>query len=223
MVRNNPWSGISRNRAPFAELTQFGEKMLRTSCFLIIVLLLSFSLPPMLRAEEDPVIKTINEAVQQYKSGQFAGAITSLDYASQIIRQKKGEVLGRLLPEPFEGWAAEQVDAKALGAAMFGGATTAERRYIKDNSSISVKFSTDSPMMQSMLMMFSNPIFASSVGKIELINGQKAIVDFKETSGNINIVIGNSLLITIDGSHVRRDDLLAYAGRIDMDKLSKLP
>ena len=164
-----------------------------SSIFLLIVLLLSFALAPMPRAEEDPVMKTISEAVEQYKNGQYATAITSLDYAGQMIRQKKGEVLGRLLPEPLDGWSAEQVDAKAMGAAMFGGATTAERRYIKDNSSITVKYSTDSPMMQSMLMMFSNPIFASSVGKIELINGQKAIVDFKETSGNINIVIGNSL------------------------------
>jgi hypothetical protein len=187
-----------------------------------IILLLILSLPSMPRAEEDPAIKTINEAIQQYKNGQYASAITSLDFASQIIRQKKGELLGRLLPEPFDGWAAEKVDAKAMGAAMFGGATTAERRYVKENSAITVKYSTDSPMMQSMLMMFSNPIFASSVGKVELINGQKAIVDFKETSGNINIVIGTNLLITIDGNNIRRDDLLAYAGRINMDKLAGL-
>jgi hypothetical protein len=191
---------------------------------LLIFLLLFFALtPPMLRAEEDPVIKSIGEAVEQYKNGQYATAITSLDYAGQMIRQKKGEVLGRLLPAPLDGWSAEQVDTKAMGAAMFGGATTAERRYIKGNSSLTVKYSTDSPMMQSMLMMFSNPIFASSVGKIELINGWKAIVDFKETSGNINIMISNSLLITIDGSNIQRDDLLAYAGRIDADTLSNLP
>jgi hypothetical protein len=197
--------------------------MSRNFNILLIFLLLSSALTPTLRAEEDPVIKSIGEAVEQYKNGQYATAIASLDYAGQMIRQKKGEVLGRLLPAPLDGWSAEQVDTKAMGAAMFGGATTAERRYIKGNSSLTVKYSTDSPMMQSMLMMFSNPIFASSVGKIELINGQKAIVDFKETSGNINIMIGNSLLITIDGSNIKRDDLLAYAGRIDVDTLSKLP
>jgi hypothetical protein len=197
--------------------------MSRNFNIVLTFLLLSFALAPMLRAEEDPVIKSIDEAVEQYKNGQYATAITSLEYAGQIIRQKKGEVLGRLLPAPLDGWTTEQVDTKAMGAAMFGGATTAERRYIKGNSSLTVKYSTDSPMMQSMLMMFSNPIFASSVEKIELINGQKAIIEFKETSGNINIVIGNSLLITIDGSNIKREDLLAYAGRIDADTLSKLP
>lgn len=208
---------------PLPKYPHSGDNMSWNFNILLIFLLLFFALTPMLRAEEDPVIKSIGEAVEQYKNGQYATAITSLDYAGQMIRQKKGEVLGRLLPAPLDGWSAEQVDTKAMGAAMFGGATTAERRYIKGNSSLTVKYSTDSPMMQSMLMMFSNPIFASSVGKIELINGRKAIVDFKETSGNINIMIGNSLLITIDGSNIKRDDLLAYAGRIDADTLSNLP
>lgn len=197
--------------------------MSRKFSIFTIALLLSLSLPQILRAEEDPVMKTINEAVQQYQNNHFATAISSLDSASKLIRQKKGEVLGGLLPGPLDGWSAEHVETKAMGAAMFGGATTAERRYIKNTSLITVRYSTDSPMMQSMLMMFSNPIFASSVGKIELINGQKAIIDFKEISGNINIVIGNNLLITIDGNNIKRDDLLSYAGSIDMDKLAMLP
>ena len=197
--------------------------MSRRFCYFTIVFLLSISLPAMSRAAEDPVMKTIDEAVQHYKDGQFSSAVTSLDYASQMIRQKKGEALEKLLPEPLEGWSAEHADSKAMGAAMFGGATTAERRYIKNDSSVTIKFSTDSPMMQSMLMMFSNPIFAASAGKIELINGQKAIVDFKESSGNINIVIGNNILITIEGNSIKRDDLLAYAGKIDMARLTKLP
>ena len=143
--------------------------------------------------------------------------------AAKVVKTAREKVLEKLLPEPLAGWSAEHADSKAMGAAMFGGATTAERRYIKNDSSISIKFSTDSPMMQSMLMMFSNPIFAASAGKIELINGQKAIVDFKETSGNMNIVIGNNILITIEGNNIKRDDLMAYAGKIDMAKLAKLP
>jgi hypothetical protein len=197
--------------------------MSRKFTLFLLALLLSFALAPMPRAEEDPVMKTIGEAVDQYKNGQFASAITSLDNAGQMIRREKGEVLGKLLPEPIDGWSAELVNAKAKGAAMFGGATTAERRYIKGDSSITVKYSTDSPMMQSMLMMFSNPVFASSAGKVEMINGRKAIIDFKETAGNMNLVIGNTLLITIDGSNIKQDDLFAYAGKINMDKLSKLP
>ncbi len=191
--------------------------------FFAIALLLSLSFPVLPKAAEDPVMKTINEAVQNYKNGKFSAAVTSLDYASQMIRQKKGEALGKLLPAPLAGWTAKQADSKAMGSAMFGGATTAERHYIKDDATITVRYSTDSPMMQSMIMMFSNPVFASSAGKLELINGQKAIIDYKEKSGTINIVIGNNLLVTIEGSNVKREDLMAYASKINMEKLAKLP
>ncbi len=200
------------------------EKNMSRSFFrCTLVVLLSFFLPAMSKAGEDPVTKAIDEAVQHYKDSQFTAAVTSLDSAIRMIRQKKGDVLKSLLPGPLDGWSAEQADSKVMAAEVFGGPTTAERRYSKNASSITIKFSTDSPMMQSMLMMFSNPIFASSTGKIEMINGQKAIVDFKETSGNINIVIGANLLITIEGDNIQRDDLLAYADKVDMDKLARLP
>ncbi len=197
--------------------------MFRKFCFLAIALLLFFSFPLLSEASDDPVLKTINEAVLHYKNGQLSSAVASLEYASQMIRQKKGEVLGKLLPEPLSGWTAKQADNKAMGSAMFGGAITAERQYVKDDASITVRFSTDSPMMQSMMMMFSNPIFASSAGKLELINGQKAIVDYKDSAGTVNIVIDNKLLITVEGNNVKREDLMAYAAKIDMDKLAKLP
>jgi hypothetical protein len=197
--------------------------MSRKSNIFLVAMLLSFALIPKLWAEEDPVAQAIMDAMNQYQNGQYAIAITNLDLAGQMIRQKKSEILTRLLPDPMDGWSAEQVESKAMGAAMFGRATTVERRYFKGNSSISIKYSTDSPMMQSMLMMFSNPTLSSSIGKSELISGQKAIVDINETSGNINMVIGEGLLITIDGSNIKRDDLLAYAGKIDVNTLSKIP
>ena len=199
------------------------RNMSRSSFYFTLVILLSFFLPAISKAGEDPVMKAIDEAVQHYKDSQFTAAVTSLDSASRMIRQKKSEVLGNLLPAPLNGWTAEQANSKVMGAEVFGGATTAERRYIRNTSSITIKFSTDSPMMQSMLMMFSNPIFASSAGKIEMIKGQKAIVDFKEASGNVNIVIGSNLLITIEGHNIQRDDLMAYADKVDMDKLARLP
>jgi hypothetical protein len=204
--------------------TSIKEKtMLRKFCFLAIALLFFFSFPLLSKATDDPVLKTINEAVTHYKNGKFSSAVTSLEYASQMIRQKKGEALGKLLPEPLSGWTAKQADNKAMGSAMFGGAITAERQYVKGNSAITVRFSTDSPMMQSMLMMFSNPIFVSSAGKLELIKGKKAIVDYKDAAGTVNIVIDNKVLITVEGNNVKREDLIAYAAKIDMDRLAKLP
>jgi hypothetical protein len=196
---------------------------MQKSTLYILILLSVFALPSMLRAEQDPVLRSIEEASRQYREGGFSAALISLDAASQVIRQKKCNALERLLPKPMSGWTSQQEGTATAGNAAFGGAITAEQRYTKAQSLITVRFSTDSPMMQSMLMMFNNPIFSSSAGTAELIKGQKAIVDFSETSGNINMLVGSNTLITIEGTSVTRDELIAAAGMIDMDALTRLP
>ena len=54
-------------------------------------------------ADKDDIIATIEEAMRQYRIKDFAGAISNLDYAAHLIRQKKSELLKALLPEPFYG------------------------------------------------------------------------------------------------------------------------
>ncbi len=177
----------------------------------------------LLYANEDQITKTITEATQQYQNHQFTAAIASLEYASQMIRQKKGEALIKLLPEPLEGWKADNAESQTMGSSMFGGETTVVKQYTKSKSKLIIKYATDSPRMQTLIMMFNNPAFASSSGKLEIINGQKAIVNFKENSGNVNIAINNNLLITLEGDDLARDDLIAYAQAIDYSALGNLP
>ena len=129
------------------------------------------------------------------------------------------------LPEPLSGWATQKTSSQAMGAAMFGG-ITAERQYSKDSSSITVQIITDSPVMQSMMMMFSNPMFATSDGgKLEKIGRQKAIVKYdpKRKVGEINIVVANQFLVSIEGQGVSEEDLKAYAKAVDYKKLKTLP
>ena len=174
----------------------------------------------------DEVTDSVNEALKQYSNGEFADAVQSLDYAAQLIRQKKGGQLEAFLPKPISGWKAEDAKSQAMGAAMFGGGVTAERSYVKGDSRVNVKIITDSPMMQGMMMMFSNPMMATSDGgKLEKINGERAIVKYSNENkdGNINIVIAGRFLITVDGNDVGRPDLIAFAQGIDFKKLAVMP
>ena len=174
----------------------------------------------------DDVTDSINEGLKQYGSGDFAGAVQSLDYASQLIRQKKGGQLEAFLPKPISGWKAEDAKSQAMGSAMFGGGVTAERSYVKGDSHVNIKIITDSPMMQGMMMMFSNPMLATSDGgKLEKINGEKAIVKYSNENkdGTINVVIAGRFLITVEGNDVARQDLIAYAQGIDFKKLAAMP
>lgn len=174
----------------------------------------------------DDVTESINEALDAYKDGEYSEAVESLNYASQLIQQKKGESLTSFLPDPLKGWTAKDASSQAMGAAMFGGGVTAERRYVKGKSRVDVKIITDSPMMQGVMMMFSNPMFASSDGgKLEKIKRQKAIVKYNDTreKGEIKIVVANRFLITVEGNKVTKDDLKDYAKAIDYKKLKSLP
>ena len=175
-------------------------------------------------AEE--IEESINESLQYYKNGEYKDAVESLNYASQLIQQKRGGGLELFLPEPLTGWTAREASSQAMGASMFGGGITAERQYSKDSSSITVQIITDSPLMQGMMMMFSNPMFAASDGgKLERIGRQKAIVKFDSTSkeGDLKIVVANRFLVSIEGQGITKEDLNGYAKAIDYKKLQSLP
>ncbi|MEN8200652.1 MAG: hypothetical protein ABFR63_11335 [Thermodesulfobacteriota bacterium] len=191
-----------------------------------VLLLLSILLltPSFLGAEEiDPVSQTIEKAMEEYRRQDFTNAANSLDYASQLIRQKKGEALGKLLPAPLTGWSAGESSSQVTMASLFGGGLTAERRYTREDATVKISIITDSPLLQSMTMIFSNPLFASSAGQFELINGHKGIVNYQNGGGDINIVVNNRFLVTLNGRNVTREELMAYAQAVDLKGIAALP
>jgi hypothetical protein len=173
----------------------------------------------------DDITDSINEALDAYDEGEYTAAVESLNYASQLINQKKSNKLSSILPEPIKGWTAKSSTSQAVGAAMFGGGITAQRKYIKGNNNISIEIVADSPILQSMMMMFSNPMYATSDGgKLEKINRQKAIVKFNPDTkrGDINIVVAKRFLVTVKGNKTTIDDLKAYAKAIDYKMMKSL-
>jgi len=194
------------------------NKLMVTGLFLVLIAF-SFS------GHADDIEDSITEALQYYKSSEYKDAVESLNYASQLIQQKKGKGLESFLPEPLKGWSAQKASSQAAGAAMFGGGITVERKYTKDSSTISISIITDSPVMQGMMMMFSNPMFAASDGgKLERIGRQKAIVKFTPNSqqGEIKIVVANRYLVQIEGRAVSEEEMKEYAKAIDFKKLKSL-
>ncbi len=177
------------------------------------------SLGSALRA--DDVTDSVEEALKAYKDKDYATAAQALDAAAQLVRQKRGELFMELLPDAPSGWEAEDATTSAAGAAMFGGGVTAERSYSKDDASVTVKFITDSPIMQGVMMMMGNPMFANADGgKLERIKGQKAIFKNKDGSGSVNVVVGGALLVQIEASDTSDADLRKFAESIDYAKLA---
>lgn len=173
---------------------------------------------------EDNVLSTIKEAMKQYEKGDYTAAASNLNYASQLVLQKKSEQMQTILPEAPPGWQAEEASSQALGSEVLGGGVTISRTYRKGDSSVKLEIMADSPVLQSVLMMTSSSVFASAGGgKLETLKGNKAIVkyDDDDQGGEIYIVVDSRFVVVIKGRQVSRADMVLFANIMDYDKLSK--
>ena len=199
-------------------------KIGKTNLRLLLVLLSCLPILISNAVWADDVTDSIEEALEYYNEGDFVEAASSLDYASQLIRQKRSGSLESFLPEPLSGWSAKDVESQATGGASIGGMISAKRIYRMEQSQITIEIITDSPMLQSMVMMFSNPAYATADGgKLTKINRQKAIIKYKPSNknGEINIVVAKKYLVTVNGRKVNESDLVDYASAVDYKKLKK--
>ncbi len=73
----------------------------------IICLTLILSTCFMISGFADEVTNVIKEALKQYKNGDYVESTNNLEYASQLIRQKKQDKLQLSLPKPLDGWKVE--------------------------------------------------------------------------------------------------------------------
>lgn len=187
-----------------------------------LVVALVFSIAPV---RADDVTDSINEALKYYNESNLVEAANNLDYAAQLIRQKQSANLQDYLPKALAGWTEENVSGQAVAPAMFGGMISAEKRYNRESSSVTVKLITESPIIQGLMMMFSNPMLATSDGgRLQKIRDQKAIIKYRadDKAGEINLVVAKRMLVTVEGTEVSEQDLIDYAAAVDYGKLSAL-
>jgi len=192
------------------------------ACFIVLFISSLFIIPMVVFADE--ITDSIEEAAEYYKENNYVEAANSLDYASQLIRQKRSGNLEALLPEPLVGWSADDVKSQAAGPGYLGGMISAKRKYKKEKSSVAIEIITDSPALQSMVMVFSNPAYASADGgKLTKIKRQKAIIKYhpSQKNGEINIVVEKQYLVSVKGRNINENDLVDYASAIDYKKLKK--
>lgn len=188
-----------------------------TGC--LLSLLFCLSLPA------DDVTDWIDDGLKAYKAGNSQEAIQSLEYAAQLIRQQKGEKLVGLFPDAPAGWRKLDGETTAMGGAMLGGGTNASISYERDDDSgdsIEISVTTDNPMIGMMSAAFSSPMMMSSSGqKMIKLKGRKAALDYDagDRSGDINLVIADRVLVSVNGYGVTEEELRDFASGIDLDAI----
>jgi hypothetical protein len=167
----------------------------------------------------DDILDAIDGARKAYQAGDMTSAKQSVDLASQLIAQKNAESFVALLPAPLPGWKAEKAQATAVGAAMFGGASAANRTYSNaKGDTVEVSITGDSAMIMQFGSMLNNPTLAGAMGKIMRIGDQRAI---QNNDGDVIMMVANKFLVNVTGS-ADAASKLSYAQAMDIAKLSKM-
>ena len=64
----------------------------------------------------DDITDTIEDALTSYKKGDYVQAKEDLNYAIELLKQKKGETIKGFLPDALDGWKAEEAKSESAGS-----------------------------------------------------------------------------------------------------------
>ncbi len=195
---------------------------------LALILIVTFLFSDISISEEDQVIQAVNEGIQKYNEQKYGEAAGQFEYAAQLAKQKKGEQIKDFIQsiEPIEGWVGNQATSQAMAGGFMGGGVNVDREFTKDSSRMNLTILSDSPLIQSVIMLFSNPAMAAaSGGELSTINGERVVVKFdpNNNSGEVKSVIDGKYLFTLDGRDVSKDDLTNQTKNVNFQDLKAIP
>lgn len=186
------------------------------------LLILGLWLPWALSASEADIQQAIEEGQKAYQAGLLSQAAAQFDYVATLIRQQQAAGMGELFPAPLDGWQAEEVSSQAGSAAFFGGGINASRVYRMGDKRLEIVITKDSPLLQTMAMLFTNPSMAAMGGyQVKRIQGQTAMFKEEGSTMELQMLIANRLLLQLNGQGISEAELNAYADAIDYQALTK--
>lgn len=171
----------------------------------------------------DEVADGLGLAAELYGKGDLAGALKELGFASAAIQEKLNGSYGSTFPEAPAGWTAGEVDAQSM--AMMGMGQTVARDYTNaEGNTVKLSLVADSPMLQSMGMMFTNPMMAAQAGYTRIRVGREEAMLKDDKSGQVQILLalGNRLLLQAESNGVPADQVKALFSAWKIDELKKL-
>jgi hypothetical protein len=170
----------------------------------------------------DEVLDAIKEATEYYQQGNYTEASGSLNMAVQLINDKASKKLAVFLPKAPSGWEMAEPEFQSAAMSLFGGGgNVASATYTSADAELKVSIAANSPVLQTMMMFLNNPAFLASSGKkVERIGGQRALVEWDGDSGNINVIVAGSALVTVEGYGATFEQAKALAEAVSYRELA---
>lgn len=154
-------------------------------------------------AAADGVTDQIDSARTAYEAGRLKEAVDTLNFAVAEIQTRITDQLLLLLPEPLEGWQADEAQSESAGiAAMITGTNLSRRYYRDDGSEIQISLMADSPMLPMLTMFLSTPFMmqADPNTKPFTMKGLRGMIKRDDGSLEVTLLQGGNILIQITGS-----------------------
>ena len=185
-----------------------------------LLLVLAFVSPAI--SYGDQISDQIESARKLYRDGRYSRAVSELKAAAAEIQLLQADKLKKALPKPLSGWSADEPTSVRAGMQFLGGGIAIVRQYhLKESEGeIEIGVVTESPLLQSVMMFLSNPLFIAEDRSKETINlgNYSGIVEFSEGKGELDLLVGTKTLVTVKGSSIEDTKILKkYAEKIDFD------
>lgn len=181
---------------------------------------------PALSADE--VTDQLQLGIDAYQAGELREAVQELQYAIAQIQEVLDSQYTKLLPAPLEGWTAEEPQAQSAGMGMMGGGTQISREYRNNatGESINMQIMADSPFLQAMSMMLSNPMMMKSDPNTKLYRHgrHRGMLKHQRNSQRweISLMVANRILVQVTGKGMAsKDPLEAYLKSLDLKQVEK--
>jgi hypothetical protein len=178
-------------------------------------------------AGADEVTDQLEEARKAYEGGELRSAVQTLQFAVASIQEKINLSLLELLPEPLEGWQAEEPQAQSAGmAAMITGTNLSRRYYRDDGADVDVSITGDSPLLPMMTMMLSNPMLMQTDPGTRVYThaGNRGMIKHEKGSDEweISLLVAGKIMVQVTGSGLaNQQPVEEYLKAIDLAAVEK--
>lgn len=177
-----------------------------------LVLTLAVLATPM---RADIVTDSLTAALAAYQAGDLKTTTAQMAAATTGLTEIKTALLAAALPPAPDGTTQEVNSDYAAGIAMMGGGTGVEASYSDaSGNSMTVTFTTESPMLAMMMGMFGSPQTLAMLGKTAQVGDQLML----SQDGSLTTVVDGRILVVLNGD--QPDALLALAQAIDFAALA---
>jgi hypothetical protein len=159
----------------------------------------------------DPFEDALRESVKQYRAGKIAEATAALEQAKVIIEKAKAAQMGSALPDPPEGWEADEMKTEDVGPFLGGGKVV--KKLYKNKSGqqqIQLEVFYGSTLIKLMRGMLANENIAQAQGyDTKRAGGEKVLVKKVDAKNfEINMPMEEEILVRMTGKEAVEEDMM---------------